>query len=233
MSDLQLEKLKDQIDNILLNLGDKVSKTKSKTERKSGGIKRGIKSITVEKIYSLIISHAIKEIKSKCKLVRYKDLPLELKNFNKLNTSAFYEKEFNLNFSNEEKKKGYIDKYDGYIVNENKIVMILEYKAYLENAMLKRCLLDAVFAQTVNEKIKYCICMLETSVQQNDRDIGYNSHSLMSFFYEKFKTKIHMLLLLDGKRGINKDITEIKFVKKVNIHKLIEAVNFFKSNLES
>ena len=45
MLDLQLEKLKDQIDNILLNLGDKVSKTKSKTDRKSGGIKRGIKSI--------------------------------------------------------------------------------------------------------------------------------------------------------------------------------------------
>jgi len=227
MSDEKIIKLKEKIDSILSSLETNVSKTKSKTNRKSGGIKRGIKGSTVRKIYSLIINHAIEETKSKYKLVMYKDLPKEIKKFNILKVPKKYEDKYNLNFSDEEKSKGYECQYDGYIVFENKLVMLVEYKAYFENAMIKRCLMDATFAQLVDKKIIYCLCALETQVLQDGREIGYNSHSLRNFFYEKFKTEIEVLFLLDEARIIGRDITEKENVKEVNIDKLKKAVNYF------
>ena len=52
------------------------------------------------------------------------------------------------------------------------------------------------FLDNEDKKIKYCLCMLETQVRQNNRDIGYNAHSLKSFFYEYFSTEIDLLILL-------------------------------------
>ena len=230
----KIKKLKHEIDKILSGIEDKVSKIKSKTSRKSGGIKRQIKGNITEKIYSKIINFAIKETKIKCKLInRYSELPIELKSPEKLKTMKKYEEDNNLKFTNEEKLKGYFHIYDAYIIYKNKIIMVIEYKSYLENAMLKRCLVDATLTQLTDRKIKYCLCMLETQVRQINRDIGYNSHSLKSFFYEHFETNIDMLLLLDESRKINKDIGEKVNLKEVNYEKLEKATNYFINFMQS
>ena len=73
--------------------GGNVSKVKSASLRKTGGIKRDTKGKSVEKIYSLIINFAIKETNSKYKLInKFKELPQELKDFNILKTTPKYEK---------------------------------------------------------------------------------------------------------------------------------------------
>lgn len=227
----KIKNLQNELNQIILSAENKVDLIKKRTSRASGGIKRMAKGDLVEEIYSRIIKFCLDEKKSKLKLInKMGNLP---KNVNKvpiLKVSQNYINLKNLKFTDKELATGYEDKFDGFIIDNQDIKFVLEYKAYSENTMLKRCLVDASIAQIFDKNINYCLCLLQSHLHQNERLIGYNAHSLMDFFYQKFKVNVDILILVKEPRVINEDIIKKKY--QIDYELLEDAVNYFLNNLE-
>ena len=227
----KIKNLQNELNQIILSAENKVDLIKKRTSRASGGIKRMAKGDLVEEIYSRIIKFCLNEKKSKLKLInKMGNLP---KNVNKvpiLKVSQNYINLKNLKFTDKELATGYEDKFDGFIIDNQDIKFVLEYKAYSENTMLKRCLVDASIAQIFNKNINYCLCLLQSHLYQNQRLIGYNAHSLMDFFYQKFKVNVDILILVKEPRVVNEDIIKKKY--QIDYELLEDAVNYFLNNLE-
>ena len=227
----KIKKLKTEIDLLLSGVGQKIRNIKSKSNRASGGIKRQTKGDLVENIYSKIIKFSINETKSKYTLInKIGALPEKIEKIPRLQVSQKYVDLKKLKFTKKESKKGYEDKYDGFIIGENKIKMVLEYKAYAELTMLKRCIVDAAIAQNFDKKIKYCLCLLQSQITSVDKDAGlkhisYSAHSLMNYLNDKLNTNVDILILTNEPRKVNEDIIEKKY--KVDYRKLKDAVNYF------
>lgn len=227
----KIKNLQNELNQIILSAENKVDLIKKRTSRASGGIKRMAKGDLVEEIYSRIIKFCLDEKKSKLKLInKMGNLP---KNVNKvpiLKVSQNYINLKNLKFTDKELATGYEDKFDGFIIDNQDIKFVLEYKAYSENTMLKRCLVDASIAQIFDKNINYCLCLLQSHLYQNQRLIGYNAHSLMDFFYQKFKVNVDILILVKEPRVVNEDIIKKKY--QIDYELLEDAVNYFLNNLE-
>ena len=227
----KIKNLQNELNQIILSAENKVDLIKKRTSRASGGIKRMAKGDLVEEIYSRIIKFCLDEKKSKLKLInKMGNLP---KNVNKvpiLKVSQNYINLKNLKFTDKELATGYEDKFDGFIIDNQDIKFVLEYKAYSENTMLKRCLVDASIAQIFDKNINYCLCLLQSHLYQNERLIGYNAHSLMDFFYQKFKVNVDILILVKEPRVVNEDIIKKKY--QIDYELLEDAVNYFLNNLE-
>ena len=227
----KIKNLQNELNQIILSAENKVDLIKKRTSRASGGIKRMAKGDLVEEIYSRIIKFCLNEKKSKLKLInKMGNLP---KNVNKvpiLKVSQNYINLKNLKFTDKELATGYEDKFDGFIIDNQDIKFVLEYKAYSENTMLKRCLVDASIAQIFDKNINYCLCLLQSHLYQNQRLIGYNAHSLMDFFYQKFKVNVDILILVKEPRVVNEDIIKKKY--QIDYELLEDAVNYFLNNLE-
>ena len=227
----KIKNLQNELNQIILSAENKVDLIKKRTSRASGGVKRMAKGDLVEEIYSRIIKFCLDEKESKLKLInKMGNLP---KNVNKvpiLKVSQNYINLKNLKFTDKELATGYEDKFDGFIIDNQDIKFVLEYKAYSENTMLKRCLVDASIAQIFDKNINYCLCLLQSHLYQNQRLIGYNAHSLMDFFYQKFKVNVDILILVKEPRVVNEDIIKKKY--QIDYELLEDAVNYFLNNLE-
>ena len=185
----------------------------------------------VKEIYSRIIKFCLNEKKSNLKLInKMGNLPKNVKKVPILKVSQNYINLKNLKFTKKELATGYEDKFDGFILDNQDIKFVLEYKAYSENTMLKRCLVDASIAQTFYKNINYCLCLLQSHLYQNERLIGYNAHSLMDFFYQKFRVNVDILILVKEPRVVNEDIIKKKY--QINYELLKNAVNYFLNNFE-
>ena len=226
MLENKIKNLQIELNQIILNAEKKVDVIKKTTSRASGGIKRMAKGDLVEEIYSRIIKFCLNEKKSNLKLInKMGNLPKNVKKVPILKVSQNYINLKNLKFTKKELATGYEDKFDGFILDNQDIKFVLEYKAYSENTMLKRCLVDASIAQTFDKNIKYCLCLLQSHLYQNERLIGYNAHSLMDLFYQKFRVNVDILILVKEPRVINEDIIKKKY--QINYELLKNAVNYF------
>ena len=231
MLENKIKNLQIELNQIILNAEKKVDIIKKKTSRASGGIKRMAKGDLVEEIYSRIIKFCLNEKKSNLKLInKMGNLPKNVKKVPILKVSQNYINLKNLKFTKKELATGYEDKFDGFILDNQDIKFVLEYKAYSENTMLKRCLVDASIAQTFDKNINYCLCLLQSHLYQDERLIGYNAHSLMDFFYQKFRVNVDILILVKEPRVVNEDIIKKKY--QINYELLKNAVNYFLNNFE-
>mgnify|MGYP001432188146 CR=1 FL=1 len=231
MLEKKIKNLQIELNQIILNAEKKVDIIKKKTSRASGGIKRMAKGDLVEEIYSRIIKFCLNEKKSNLKLInKMGNLPKNVKKVPILKVSQNYINLKNLKFTKKELATGYEDKFDGFILDNQDIKLVLEYKAYSENTMLKRCLVDASIAQIFDKNINYCLCLLQSHLYQNERLIGYNAHSLMDFFYQKFRVNVDILILVKEPRVVNEDIIKKKY--QINYELLKNAVNYFLNNFE-
>jgi len=98
---------------------------------------------------------------------------------------------------------------DIHVSIDNKMVMGIECKAYTENAMLKRILVDFTLLKSVVPNI---ICVLLQLESQLTGDYGdpkkkivygsHPSHTLMSYF----DVNLNIITLLEGERKVNKPI---------------------------
>ena len=227
----KIKNLQIELNQIILNAEKKVDVIKKTTSRASGGIKRMAKGDLVEEIYSRIIKFCLNEKKSNLKLInKMGNLPKNVKKVPILKVSQNYINLKNLKFTKKELATGYEDKFDGFILDNQDIKFVLEYKAYSENTMLKRCLVDASIAQIFDKNINYCLCLLQSHLYQNERLIGYNAHSLMDFFYQKFRVNVDILILVKEPRVVNEDIIKKKY--QINYELLKNAVNYFLNNFK-
>tara|TARA_Y100000591_G_scaffold320979_1_gene335206 strand:- start:352 stop:1047 length:696 start_codon:yes stop_codon:yes gene_type:complete len=231
MLENKIKNLQIELNQIILNAEKKVDVIKKTTSRASGGIKRMAKGDLVEEIYSRIIKFCLNEKKSNLKLInKMGNLPKNVKKVPILKVSQNYINLKNLKFTKKELATGYEDKFDGFILDNQDIKFVLEYKAYSENTMLKRCLVDASIAQIFDKNINYCLCLLQSHLYQNERLIGYNAHSLMDFFYQKFRVNVDILILVKEPRVVNEDIIKKKY--QINYELLKNAVNYFLNNFK-
>ena len=98
---------------------------------------------------------------------------------------------------------------DIHVSIDNKMVMGIECKAYTENAMLKRILVDFTLLKSVIPNI---ICVLLQLESQLTGDYGdpkkkivygsHSSHTLMSYF----DVDLNIITLLEGERKVKKPI---------------------------
>ena len=107
-------------------------------------------------------------------------------------------------------------KTDIHVSINNKLIMGIECKAYTENAMLKRILVDFTLLKNIFPNIKCVLLQLESQLtgdysQPQKRIIygSYSTHTLLSYF----DIDLNIITLLEGERLVDKPIHKNKYYK--------------------
>jgi hypothetical protein len=104
--------------------------------------------------------------------------------------------------------------------------MAMECKAYTENAMLKRVLVDFTLLKSLYPTIKFILLQLESQLGGDYsllNDITYGSpstHTLLSFF----DIDLHIITLLKGERKVDRPIHKPEFFKPLTRKSLEKAI---------
>lgn len=128
----------------------------------------------------------------------------------------------------------YRHKTDVHVSIDDQFVMGIECKAYTENAMLKRILVDFTLLKQVAPQLKCVLLQLESQLSgdysQPLKPIIYGSpptHTLLSYF----DVDLNIITLLEGERKVNEPIHKREFFKEMTEDALRKAVETLKSLL--
>lgn len=112
--------------------------------------------------------------------------------------------------------------------------MGIECKAYTENAMLKRILVDFTLFKNVIPNIKCVLLQLESQLtgdhSQPRNKITYGSHSthtLLSYF----DIDLNIITLLEGERKVDKPIHNSQYYKELKKEILENGIEVIKNLL--
>jgi hypothetical protein len=112
--------------------------------------------------------------------------------------------------------------------------MGVECKAYTENAMFKRILVDFTLLKTTYPNLDCVLLELESQLggdYSELKDITYGSpstHTLLSYF----DIQLNIVTLLEGERKVDRPIHKPEFYKPLKKESLERAVLVFKQLLE-
>ena len=121
---------------------------------------------------------------------------------------------------------------DKHIFIDGKFVMGIECKAFTENAMIKRILIDFHLIKLVHPQIACFLFQLESQLGGDYSKLpktvygSVSTHSIMSYFEN---VDLHIFTLLEGERNINKPIH--KFFKPLTYDNVERAVKLLESHL--
>jgi len=108
------------------------------------------------------------------------------------------------------------------------LIMGIECKAYTENAMLKRIMVDFTLLKSVIPDIKCVLLQLESQLTgdygnpKNKIIYGsHSSHTIMSYF----DIDLNIITLLEGERRVNKPIHNSKYYKVLEKEVLEIGIN--------
>ena len=117
---------------------------------------------------------------------------------------------------------------DKHVFIDGKFVLGVESKAYAENAMLKRILVDFLLLKTKFKDLKCMLLQLESQLGGSYSTLKsrppYGSmptHALMSYFKN---VDLHIVTLLEGERKVDQPINKKKFFKPLKIKHLNNAL---------
>ena len=112
---------------------------------------------------------------------------------------------------------GYEAQVDLHIFINRHLVMGIECKAYAENAMLKRILVDFSLLRSLHPDLVTCLFQLESMLGGDYSDTAQepklgstSSHALMSQFPD---VQLHILTLMGGERHPKRPIHQAAFYK--------------------
>ncbi len=115
---------------------------------------------------------------------------------------------------------------DVHVFVDYKFVLGIECKAYAENAMLKRILVDFMLLKHMHKNLSCCLIQLESqlggdySQPLSSKTLGStSSHTLMSFFET---VDLEIVTLLEGERRVDKPIHKPEHFKVLD-DRLVEA----------
>jgi hypothetical protein len=205
-------------------------KAKASKERAYGGVIRAGKGLFVESLTRELFALAWSALNNDPDRLRLKRKPVRIQ------INEDYIKRLK-----DKKLKGYIKKnlkdyYYNYspdvpVCVDNKLIIAVECKAYTENAMLKRILVDFTLLKKVFPKITFILLQLESQLGGDysksllPRYGSYPTHTLLSYF----DIDLHVLTLLEGERKVNKPIHKTDYYKPLNHERLEEVLDFIKS----
>jgi hypothetical protein len=196
-------------------------------ERAFGGIIRAGKGKLVESIAKHMVEIAWKNINGKPKRLSlekqtYK-VPINKPYINRIKYKEV--REYILNHIDE---YYYGLKTDIHVSIDGKMVMGIECKAYTENAMLKRIMVDFTLLKSVVPDINCVLIQLESQLTGDYsnpcKKIIYGSHSthtIMSYF----DVDLNIITLLEGERKVDEPIHTSKHYKELKRDMLILAIN--------
>lgn len=204
----------------------------SQTNRAYGGIVRSVKGKLQEHITEELVKIAWKHLNTDTNRLEINSkkikIPIRLdyveqlqdsdiRNYIKDNIDDYY---YNLSV-------------DKHIFIDNTFVMGIECKAFTENAMIKRILVDFQLLKTIYPNISCHLFQLESQLggdysELNTITYGAKStHSIMSYFPS---VDLHITTLLKGERNVDKPIH--KNFKPLNENVLQNTIIFLQSFLK-
>ena len=130
----------------------------------------------------------------------------------------------------------YSIKTDIHVSIDNKMIMGIECKAYTENAMLKRILVDFTLLKSVIPNIHCVLIQLESQLtgdySEPLKKISYGSpstHTLMSYF----DVDLVIITLLEGERRVDAPIHILDHYKELKIDVLKSGISILSSILSN
>ncbi len=210
------------------------TKAKESNDRAYGGIVRAGKGKLVESIAKQLVRTAWKDLN------RDED---EL-SFSHCTIKIPLKREYLARIKNQ-KVKDYIMsnifrmyykiKPDVQVYVNGRFKLSIECKAYTENAMLKRILVDCTLIKNVYPGVKFVLLQLESQLggdySQIFKQIHYGSpstHTLLSYF----DIDLNIITLLEGERRVDQPIHKKEYFKPLKIESLIKALYILKNLLK-
>ncbi|MCY4312171.1 MAG: restriction endonuclease [Gammaproteobacteria bacterium] len=126
----------------------------------------------------------------------------------------------------------YRTQVDVHVFVDNHFVLGIECKAYTENAMLKRILVDFMLLKHVHKNLACCLIQLESQLGGDYSKplsrVQYGSastHTLMSFFE---MVDLNIITILKGERKVDRPIHKPNYFKKLDENLLDATVEKIK-----
>ena len=126
-------------------------------------------------------------------------------------------------------------KPDVQVYVDNNFKISIECKAYTENAMLKRVLVDCTLIKHVFPDVKFVLLQLESQLggdySEVFKEIHFGSpstHTLLSYF----DIDLNIITLLEGERRVDKPIHKSEFFKPLKMEALLRTINVLKDLLK-
>ena len=205
-----------------------------RNDRAYGGIIRSGKGLLVESITETIIRHAWEDLGGHPSRIDFeKDIrKLKVKeSFIRNSPNSSLKSDYQQN----PQKYFYRLKADVHCNIDGNLVLAIECKAYTENAMLKRILVDFTLIKTAWPNVDCFLLQLESQLGgdygelNNSQRIGSAStNTLISYFDIDLK----ILTLLEGERKVNKPIHKPMYFKPLIRESLLLAVKELQMSLK-
>jgi hypothetical protein len=217
-----------------LVLGIEKEATSNQVSRAYGGIIRAGKGKLVESIAKEMILIAWQSLKGDTKRIEFRTkkikIPINMGYINSLKDQKI--KNYLLR---NVKKCYYLQKSDLHVYIDDKFVMAVECKAFTENAMMKRILVDFSLLKKVYPKLKFLLVQLESQLGGDyssklcKHPLGsFSTHTLLSYF----DVDITIITLLEGERDIKRPIHKLEFFKPLKKENLKNAIKIIKTLLK-
>lgn len=202
--------------------------------RAYGGIIRATKGKLLEQFCRQLIIIAWSELDGDSNNISFSDvtIPIPLK------------KEYIDKIQSPEIRKWIRENYDDFVFRaqvdvhvmiRDKFVLGIECKAYTENAMLKRILVDFTLLKSKFPKLKCGLLQLESQLtgdySEIDKNIifgSHSSHTLMSYF----DVDLNIMTLLKGERKVDEPIHKAGFYKPLEFRAVERVIDKMKELLK-
>ncbi|MEW6620679.1 MAG: restriction endonuclease [bacterium] len=208
------------------------TKAKDSEDRAYGGIIRAGKGLLVESLAKSLIEIAWEELgydinRLSTERKRIK-IPLKkeyLKRIKSLEVKEYIEKNI--------KRFYYSLATDIHVYIDGKFKIAIECKAYTENAMLKRILVDFTLLKQMYPDLFFVLFQLESQLggdYSSANSVQYGSpstHTLLSYF----DIDLNILTLLEGERKVNRPIHKPDYYKALRKENLLIAFEVMKNLL--
>lgn len=227
---MAIKRLSEMVEEYNILMGSTQSMIQDNPNRRSGGVIRSAKGKYVEEIPPKLVTYAWESIGGDISRLdftkRTQRLPINPEYLASLDPSV--SRYINGNIVD----YFYTLKADVHVNIDKKFVVGIECKAYTENAMLKRILVDFQLMRKLNPSLKCVLLQLESQLTGDysnvNTSINYgsrSSHTLMSYF----DYPLEIITLLEGERKVDEPIHEI--YKPLTEFALQKAVNKFQNIL--
>lgn len=210
------------------------TKANDDEDRAYGGVIRAGKGLLVESMCKRIIEIAWKELGGESKRLSLEKQTVKIP-LNKKYISRIKSPEIKEWIKNNIYDFYYTLKTDVHIYIDEEFVIGVECKAYAENAMLKRILVDFTLFKQVFPNLKCVLLELESQLGGDygnpEKEIIFGSHSTHTLL-SHFDVDLHIITLLDGERKVDKPIHKKQFYKALKKENLLKGIGVFKDLLK-
>lgn len=208
------------------------TKARISKERAYGGIVRAGKGKLVESIAKELLKIAWEDLGEKGERFSFSSKAIKIP-IKKEYLERIKDYEVRKYLKENIQKMYYRIKPDIQVYVDNEFKISIECKAYSENAMLKRILVDCFLLKHIYPNLSFVLFQLESqlggdySCSITGKYGSPPTHTLLSYF----DIDLHIITLLKGERKVDQPIHKIEYYKPLQMDRLKEAIDLFKKLL--